>query len=136
MNKLLPILVVIMLFIAGGTGYFAVSKYLDYKNNATLKNVEVIEPVAVEEVSEIEIKEVTTNSTNKEPSNVVTKSEPNAIEVFNYAQRLFDKYTNYGATYVPEIHDDLVMRETAAYFGISVADADRLHYQGGMDSLK
>lgn len=144
MKKLLPILVVIMLFVAGGVGYFTYGAYQDYKDNEKVETIdeskivkEEIEniPIEVPETKEVENEspKVNTPTSNYSIKSTSTITKPTAKEVYNYAQGLFDVYTNYGDNYVPEVHDDLVLRETAEHFGISVSEADNLYYKGAMD---
>lgn len=87
-----------------------------------------VEPVEVE--SEIELEKSMTVIPDKDRSSDL----PNKMEVYEYAQSLFNRVTNYGENYNPEIHDDMVIRQTAEHFGIDYQTADKLYLEGASNS--
>lgn len=48
-------------------------------------------------------------------------------DIYDYMKTQYERLTNYGANYVPEIHDLQVSNMAASKFGISVSEADRIY---------
>ena len=53
-----------------------------------------------------------------------------AKEVYEYGQSEFNSLTNFGENYIPEKHDELVIKKTADYFGIDYETANQLYLEG------
>lgn len=64
-----------------------------------------------------------TNNNKQENS-----ADPRAVH--EYMQKQFDIITNYGESYVPEIHDPLVTQKVADAFNLTYEEAERLDYIG------
>ncbi|KUF32664.1 hypothetical protein [Lysinibacillus sp. F5] len=64
----------------------------------------------------------------------ISNSLPNSKEVYDFAQRKFDEVTNYGENYEPEIHDELILKETATHFNIDYDTANTLYMKEEMGS--
>lgn len=144
-NKILSLLLVVMIVVVGGIGYLVYGEYKEYSMRKDQTNESKVlnedstlgEDFLEEgEILSVRAEEQILNFSNeKDKGNINTSndeavSKPTAREVYNKAQELFDKYTNYGNDYIPEIHDDLVIRETAEYFSISVTEANELYMVG------
>lgn len=128
-NKVLPSLLGIMIVAVGVIGYLVFGEYREYAENdsveTTSNDLSPLKRTATY-IEEDEIEEF--NNTSTSSNEVILK--PTAKEVYDKAQSLFNKYTNYGDRYVPEIHDDLVIEETAEFFNISVSEANELYMEG------
>lgn len=123
MKKLLPILVVVMLFVAGGTTYYAYSVYTGSNNDETVKN-EVIKADAVENNIESinetpEIDKELKDLINKIKSNIVVADSNDDIEklmeVVGWAEGIDES-----------IDSDLKVALTFAKFRISSDEAVRV----------
>lgn len=64
------------------------------------------------------------------------KGQVNKQEVYDFMEREFDRITNYGETYIPEIHDPLVIETAAEYFGITQEEADAMYIEVAMNMYK
>ncbi|KAB2328975.1 hypothetical protein F7731_23790 [Cytobacillus depressus] len=61
---------------------------------------------------------------------VVSVSSDNNVsdkDIYEYMKSQYDRLTNYGANYVPEIHDPQVAEMASNKFGISTSEADRIY---------
>lgn len=64
------------------------------------------------------------------------KEQVNKQEVYDFMEREFNSITNYGESYVPEIHDPMVAKKAAEYFGITQEEADALYIEVAMNMYK
>lgn len=64
------------------------------------------------------------------------KGQVNKQEVYNFMERKFNSITNYGETYIPEIHDPMVVEIAAEYFGITQEEADAMYIEVAMNMYK
>lgn len=67
------------------------------------------------------------NSSTKTSSSPSSSSSPSDEEVYEYMKSQYDQITNYGANYVPEIHDDQVAELASQKFGISASEAGQIY---------
>lgn len=63
-------------------------------------------------------------------------NQPGEDEIYIFIEREFDRITNYGADYIPEIHDQQVLRIASRKFGISESEADRIYLEKIMTQFK
>ncbi|MEH7393595.1 hypothetical protein V7149_19685 [Bacillus sp. JJ1503] len=60
----------------------------------------------------------------KMPTETVSSSSgPSDMEIYEYMKSVFDRETNYGANYIPEVHDQLAGKMASEKFGISSQEA-------------
>lgn len=74
--------------------------------------------------------EFTTNS-NSSPRKVVNKEE-----VYSFMKDQYNKLTNYGESYIPEIHDDKVDELASKKFGITKSEASRIYIEKEMNKYR
>lgn len=67
-----------------------------------------------------------------EENKAMTTKEPTEDDVYNYMKRKYDELTNYGADYIPEIHDSQVERLASQEFGISESRAGQIYIKKEM----
>lgn len=73
---------------------------------------------------------VDTTTDNQTNAEATSKNDfPTSKEVYDYAQSEFDSLTNFGDTYIPEKHDELVIQKTADYFDIDYETANQLYME-------
>ncbi|MER2172562.1 MAG: hypothetical protein ABS938_18245, partial [Psychrobacillus psychrodurans] len=58
-----------------------------------------------------------------------TNEQINRQAVYVYMKRKFDSITNYGEKYIPEIHDPMVVKIAAEYFGITIEEANAIYIE-------
>lgn len=75
----------------------------------------------------VEVDKVNTVETVNQDSGL-----PSSKEVYDYTQAVFNRITNDGDDYVPEIHDEIALKETAAHFGIDYEKANELYITEAM----
>ncbi|OME83096.1 hypothetical protein BK120_14945 [Paenibacillus sp. FSL A5-0031] len=68
-------------------------------------------------------------NTNDKNDSLLAKNED---AIYSYIMEQFDKVTNQGEDYVPEIHDPIVLQKAADYFSISIEDVDRIFIEKAM----
>ena len=68
-----------------------------------------------------------TKVTKTAPASSSSPSSPTDEEVYEYMKSQYDQITNYGANYVPEIHDDQVAELASQKFGISASEAGQIY---------
>lgn len=62
--------------------------------------------------------------------------EPTEDDVYNFMVEKYNELTNYGANYVPEIHDSKVTRLASEKLGITASEADRIFIEKEMEKFK
>ena len=64
------------------------------------------------------------------------EEQVNKQEVYDFMEKKFNSITNYGETYIPEIHDSMVAEIAAEHFGITQEEADAMYIDVAMDMYK
>ena len=64
------------------------------------------------------------------------EEQVNKQEVYDFMEKKFNSITNYGETYIPEIHDPMVAEIAAEHFGITQEEADAMYIDVAMDMYK
>lgn len=64
------------------------------------------------------------------------KEQVKKQDVYDFMEKKFDSITNYGETYIPEIHDPLVAGLAAEHFGITKEEADAMYIDVAMNMYK
>ena len=142
LNKGLLSAVIVLGIVVLGMILFFVLNYGELTSNKTAVSEpedtveEVVEIIEAEEVEpfEVESERELDKSTTVIPDKDRSSELPSSKEVYNYAQGVFDRLTNYGENYNPEIHDGMVIRQTAEHFGIDYQTADKLYLEGASNS--
>lgn len=62
--------------------------------------------------------------------------KPTDDDIYNFMENEFDRITNYGADYIPEIHDSQVLKNASEKFEISESEADRIYLDKVMSQFK
>ncbi|MED3554066.1 hypothetical protein [Cytobacillus praedii] len=85
------------------------------------------EAAAAEKIDETNEEEVETdNETEIWDQTATVIQEPSEDEIYNFMVSKYNEITNYGANYIPEIHDPEVSRLASEKFGISQSKADEI----------
>lgn len=75
---------------------------------------------------------VTSDSLESNESTETTTSSPSEDEIYEYMKQAYDELTNYGDSYVPEIHDPQVAEMASEKFGISPQQAGDIYIKKEM----
>lgn len=74
-----------------------------------------------EEVEEAESSPVEETNTSEE------SAIEEQIEIYNFMKSAFDELTNFGETYIPEVHDPQIAELAASKFGITAEEANQIY---------
>lgn len=144
-SKILLIIVVILSIFASCTTYLAINAYNSYKSNNQKKLTEELEQnnVNIIDIQQITQEEQEKNDRiGKEESQIQTEkanfeiSSIDKQEVYDFAEAEFFRITNYGDTYIPEIHDPIVAELTAKKFGITPEEVMEIQLEISMNMYK
>ncbi|MBJ7894353.1 hypothetical protein [Bacillus atrophaeus] len=72
----------------------------------------------------------------KENSSEEEARSANDQTIYNYMENEFNRITNYGENYTPEIHDSMVAELASEKFGITVDEANEIYVSMSMDKYK
>ena len=75
---------------------------------------------------------VTSDSLESNESTETTTSSPSEDEIYEYMKQAYDELTNYGDSYVPEIHDPQVAEMASQQFGITPEQAGDIYIKKEM----
>lgn len=80
-------------------------------------------------------KRVEYNETFSVGSASSTSTEPTEDDIYNFMVKAYNDLTNYGADYIPEIHDPQVSRMASEEFDITLAEADQIFIKKEMEKF-
>ncbi|WP_424162203.1 hypothetical protein ACPA1T_19560 [Bacillus amyloliquefaciens] len=72
----------------------------------------------------------------KENSSEVEAQSADDQTIYNYMENEFNRITNYGENYTPEIHDSMVSELASEKFGITVDEANQIYVSMSMNKYK
>lgn len=113
----------------GGENEYSSSAIENFLNiNRGLLSTKLDEKLFIEGAEMIEYR-VEQTEIAEEASRDIEREER---KIYITMKNAFDKITNYGENYVPEVHDDIVAKAASDTFGITVGEANRIYINGEM----
>ncbi|MFJ7951513.1 hypothetical protein ACIQZG_08295 [Lysinibacillus sp. NPDC096418] len=126
----------IMLIVAYVSVITLVFWFLAIKQDKTGDIYEKAESISYDTEEEISDNEVIENPpiTREAETAPVTKTVGiNKQEVYDFMESEFFRITNYGDTYIPEVHDPLIAELAATKFGITADEANAIYTEIAMN---